>query len=53
MNGMLCGRLYTKGAPELLLQQCSSRLVEGASSEPLSQRDKEDLLRSFAADGNR
>ena len=53
MNGMLCGRLYTKGAPELLLQQCSSRLADGARAEALSQQDKDDILRSFAADGNR
>ena len=53
VNGMLCGRLYTKGAAELLLQQCSSRLGEGGSVERLSQREREDILQSFAADGNR
>ena len=53
VSGMLCGRLYTKGAAELLLQQCSSRLVDGAGAECLSQREKDDILHSFAADGNR
>ena len=50
---MLCGRLYAKGAAELLLQQCSARLVDGGSAERLSQREKDDILRSFAADGKR
>lgn len=53
VNGMMCARLYTKGAAELLLQQCSLRLVAGAGAERLSQPEKDDLLHSFAADGNR
>lgn len=53
VEGMLCARLYTKGAAELLLQQCSSRLVEGTRAERLPQEEKNGLLESFAADGNR
>ena len=53
VEGMMCARLYTKGAAELLLQQCSSRLAEGTRAERLSQEDKSGLLDSFAADGNR
>ena len=53
VEGMLCARLYTKGAAELLLQQCSSRLSEGIRAERLSQGEKSSLLESFAADGNR
>ena len=50
---MLCARLYTKGAAELLLQQCSSRFVDGRSIERLAQEEKDRILQSFAADGNR
>ena len=53
VEGMLCARMYTKGAAELLLQQCSSRLADGARAERLSQEEKNTLLESFAADGNR
>lgn len=52
-EGVVCARLYTKGAPELLLRQCSSRLADGASIEHLSEAEKDNLLQSFAADGNR
>ena len=53
VEGMLCARLYTKGAAELLLQQCSARLSDGTRAERLSQEEKSTLLDSFAADGNR
>ena len=53
VEGMLCARLYTKGAAELLLQQCSSRLAADTRAERLSQGEKSGLLDSFAADGNR
>ena len=53
VEGMLCARLYTKGAAELLLQQCASRLADGTRVERLSQEEKSALLESFAVDGNR
>ena len=53
VEGMLCARLYTKGAAELLLQQCGSRLADDARVARLSQEEKNALLDSFAADGNR
>jgi len=52
-NGMLCARLYTKGAAELLLQQCNLRFVDGSNVGRLSQQEKDGILHDFAADGNR
>jgi hypothetical protein len=46
-------RVYTKGAAELVLGLCNTRLSEDSSVVPLTKRESRDLLTSFSDDGHR
>ena len=52
-NGASGGRLYCKGAAEIVLRLCSRRLLPDGGAAELPIEEKQDLLESFSADGNR
>lgn len=51
-SGALCARLFTKGAAEILLDQCSTRVAEDSSVTYLNDAEKQQILQSFAKEGS-
>ena len=52
-GGTVCARLYCKGAAEMVLERCGSRLDERGSAQRLSQDERESILHGFSASGYR
>lgn len=53
MAGTLCARLFTKGAAEILLEQCTTYVAEDSSVEYLTDEKRQQIMDSLSADGNR
>lgn len=53
IEGMMCARLFTKGAAEQILQLCTRRIRDDSGVALLSPEEKQQLLDSFSQDGNR
>ncbi|EIE20267.1 calcium-translocating P-type ATPase [Coccomyxa subellipsoidea C-169] len=51
-SGALCARLFTKGAAEILLDHCSTRVAEDSSVTYLNDAEKQQILQSFAKEGS-
>lgn len=51
-SGALCARLFTKGAAEILLDQCALRVAEDSSVTYLGDEEKQQILQSFANEGS-
>ena len=52
-NGSSGARLYCKGAAEIVLRLCTRRLLPDGHTAELPIEEKQELLESFSADGNR
>ena len=52
-NGSSGARLYCKGAAEIVLRLCTRRLLPDGQAMELPIEEKQELLESFSADGNR
>lgn len=52
-NGSSGARLYCKGAAEIVLRLCTRRLLPDGCAAELPIEEKQELLESFSADGNR
>ena len=50
---MMCARLFTKGAAEIILDLCTQRVRDDSGVTKLSQEEKDELLHNFSKDGNR
>ena len=46
-------RVYTKGAAELVLDLCATRMSDDGSVTALTRQEKDTLLHMFGQDGNR
>ena len=53
IEGMMCARLFTKGAAEQILELCTLRVRDDSGVARFSQQEKQDLLNSFSGDGTR
>ncbi len=53
IEGMMCARLFTKGAAEIILKLCTKRIRDDSGVARLTQEEKEQLLEDFSKDGNR
>lgn len=53
IEGMMCARLFTKGAAEQILELCTLRIKDDSGVARFSQQEKQDLLDSFSGDGTR
>ena len=53
IDGMMCARLFTKGAAEIILELCTLRVRDDSGVARLGQQEKQQLLDSFSQDGNR
>lgn len=53
IEGMMCARLFTKGAAEIILELCTLRVRDDSGVARLEQQEKQQLLDSFSQDGNR
>ncbi|BDA45515.1 Plasma membrane calcium-transporting ATPase 1 [Coccomyxa sp. Obi] len=51
-SGALCARLFTKGAAEIVLDQCAMRVAEDSSVTYLSDEEKQQILQCFANEGS-
>lgn len=53
IEGMMCARLFTKGAAEQILELCTRRIRDDSGVALLGPEEKQNLLDSFSHDGNR
>lgn len=53
IEGMMCARLFTKGAAEQILELCTRRIRDDSGVALLGLDEKQHLLDSFSRDGNR
>ena len=53
IEGMMCARLFTKGAAEQILELCTRRIRDDSGVALLGPDEKQHLLSSFSHDGNR
>lgn len=53
IEGMMCARLFTKGAAEQILELCTRRIRDDSGVALLGPEEKQHLLDSFSHDGNR
>lgn len=53
IEGMMCARLFTKGAAEIILDLCTKRVRDDSGVTKMSQEEKDELLQNFSQDGNR
>jgi magnesium-transporting ATPase (P-type) len=49
----MCARLFTKGAAEVLLEQCSTYVSEDSSVRYITDEEKQQILQSLSQDGKR
>ena len=50
---MMCARLFTKGAAEIILDLCTKRIRDDSGVAQITQEEKQQLLEDFSQDGNR
>ncbi|KAL3161892.1 hypothetical protein ABBQ38_008979 [Trebouxia sp. C0009 RCD-2024] len=53
IEGMMCARLFTKGAAEQILELCTRRVRDDSGVALLGPDEKQQILDSFCEDGNR
>lgn len=53
LDGMMCAKVFTKGAAEIVLSMCDNQLLPDGSVAPMLEEDKQRLLASFGKDGRR
>ena len=53
IEGMMCARLFTKGAAEIILDLCTKRIRDDSGVAQITQEEKQQLLEDFSQDGNR
>lgn len=53
IEGMMCARLFTKGAAEQILELCTRRIRDDSGVALLGPDEKQHILDSFSRDGNR
>ena len=50
---MMCAKVFTKGAAEIVLSMCDNQLLPDGSVAPMPEEDKQRLLATFGRDGRR
>ncbi|DBA89907.1 TPA: hypothetical protein ACH3X2_004399 [Trebouxia sp. C0005] len=53
IEGMMCARLFTKGAAEIILDLCTTRIRDDSGVARITDEEKQQLLADFSQDGNR
>ncbi len=53
IEGMMCARLFTKGAAEIILDLCTKRIRDDSGVARITHEEKQQLLTDFSQDGNR